>query len=367
MKIRFRQLQAFHAIVETGTVTGAAGLLGISQPGVSNLLSQLEDQAGLPLFERLHGRLLPTPEAELLFAEVDTVMRGMSKVTQTMVDLKTRKLGQLQIASQHAMSFGFMPRLIARFAADRPELNISFQSQYSSKVQEWVWNGLFEIGVCEMPLLYDTLTVYPLYVETMLALHKDNPLARHEVLTPELLAGEPFIVMGQDHMTHRRLREAFQNAGVPLRTRVHSHLFKNLLSFVQEGMGVALGTTGDGCRTLADQCRCVGHRTDDGDAIAEARFEGGEPDTRSDRECTSYARRCQRGADGRDDVGLDGDQGVDTVQWLRAAGEAGDSGLQVGPPVAVRLDDMQFSDLRPTRRDQATHQGLAHTASTDHL
>ncbi|GLP88312.1 LysR family transcriptional regulator [Tritonibacter mobilis] len=240
MKIRFRQLQAFHAIVETGTVTGAAGLLGISQPGVSNLLSQLEDQAGLPLFERLHGRLLPTPEAELLFAEVDTVMRGMSKVTQTMVDLKTRKLGQLQIASQHAMSFGFMPRLIARFAADRPELNISFQSQYSSKVQEWVWNGLFEIGVCEMPLLYDTLTVYPLYVETMLALHKDNPLVRHEVLTPELLAGEPFIVMGQDHMTHRRLREAFQNAGVPLRTRVHSHLFKNLLSFVQEGMGVAL-------------------------------------------------------------------------------------------------------------------------------
>ncbi|WP_413220089.1 LysR family transcriptional regulator [Tritonibacter mobilis] len=240
MKIRFRQLQAFHAIVETGTVTGAAGLLGISQPGVSNLLSQLEDQAGLPLFERLHGRLLPTPEAELLSAEVDTVMRGMSKVTQTMVDLKTRKLGQLQIASQHAMSFGFMPRLIARFAADRPELNISFQSQYSSKVQEWVWNGLFEIGVCEMPLLYDTLTVYPLYVETMLALHKDNPLARHEMLTPELLAGEPFIVMGQDHMTHRRLREAFQNAGVPLRTRVHSHLFKNLLSFVQEGMGVAL-------------------------------------------------------------------------------------------------------------------------------
>jgi DNA-binding transcriptional LysR family regulator len=46
--------------------------------------------------------------------------------------------------------------------------------------------------------------------------------------------------MGQDHMTHRRLREAFQDAGVPLRTRVHSHLFKNLLSFVQEGMGVAL-------------------------------------------------------------------------------------------------------------------------------
>ena len=41
-------------------------------------------------------------------------------------------------------------------------------------------------------------------------------------------------------MTHRRLREAFHTAGVPLNIRVHSHLFKNLLSFVREGMGVAI-------------------------------------------------------------------------------------------------------------------------------
>ena len=41
-------------------------------------------------------------------------------------------------------------------------------------------------------------------------------------------------------MTHRRLREAFADAGIPMRTRVHSHLFKNLLSFVKEGMGVSL-------------------------------------------------------------------------------------------------------------------------------
>ena len=41
-------------------------------------------------------------------------------------------------------------------------------------------------------------------------------------------------------MTHRRLREAFQAAGLPWKTRVHAHLFKNLLSFVREGMGVAL-------------------------------------------------------------------------------------------------------------------------------
>ncbi|MCK8464469.1 LysR family transcriptional regulator [Aliiroseovarius sp. S1339] len=240
MRLRFRQLQAFHAIIETGTVTGAAESLGISQPGISNLLAQLERQTGLMLFERLQGRLVPTPEAELMHREIDTVVRGLDHVTQTVVDLQNKQAGQLQIASQHSMSFGFMPKLIAEFAETRPDMNISFQSQYSSKIQEWVLSGLFEIGICEMPMLYDTLQYYPLHVETRIALHKGNPLKRYDVLTPELLKGEPFLVMGPDHITQRRLREAFEKSDIPLKARVHSHLFKNLLAFVKEGMGVAL-------------------------------------------------------------------------------------------------------------------------------
>ncbi len=240
MRLRFRQLQAFHAIVETGTVTGAAAALGISQPGISNLLAELERQTGLKLFERVHGRLVQTPEAGLMYREIDTVVRGLDHVTQTVVDLQNKQAGQLQVASQHSISFGFVPKVIAEFAQDRPDMNISFQSQYSSKIQEWVVAGLFEIGICEMPMLYDNLHVYPLHVETQLALHRDNPLARHDVLTPELLENEPFVVMGPDHITQRRLRAAFEEAQVTLRTRVHSHLFKNLLSFVKEGMGVSL-------------------------------------------------------------------------------------------------------------------------------
>jgi len=240
MSLRFRQLQAFHAIIETGTVTGAAALLGISQPGISNLLSQLERQTKFKLFERVKGRLIATPEANMLYKEIDTVVRGLDHVTQAVLDLQNKQAGQLQVASQHSMSFGFMPKLISQFAKDRPDMSISFQSQYSSKIQEWVLAGLFEIGVCEMPLLYDALDYHPLHVETLLAMPKGSPLAQHEVLTPELLEGEPFIVMGPDHMTHRRTREAFHNAGIPLRTRVHSHLFKNLLSFVKEGMGVSI-------------------------------------------------------------------------------------------------------------------------------
>ncbi|MCC1494818.1 LysR substrate-binding domain-containing protein [Cognatishimia sp. F0-27] len=240
MALRFRQLQAFHAIVETGTVTAAAELLGISQPGLSNLLAQLERSVRVRLFERRGGRLVPTPEADVLYREVDTVVRGLDHVAQAVSDLQNAQAGQLQVACQHSMSFSLLPRIIAEFARARPDIAISFQSQYSQKIQEWVASGLFEIGICEMPLLNDGFDVFPLHFETRIALPPGDGLMRHDVLTPERLAGAPIVMMGPEHMTHRRLRDAFESAGVPLRTRVHSHLFLNLLSFVREGMGVAL-------------------------------------------------------------------------------------------------------------------------------
>lgn len=240
MALRFRQLQAFHATVETGTVTAAAEKLGISQPGLSNLLSQLERELRFSLFDRSGGRLRPTPEADLLFRDVDTVVRGLDHVAQSVADLQSKQAGQLQVACQHSMSFGFLPRVIARFARARPDLAISFQSQYSTRIQEWVSAGLFEIGICEMPLVHDGFDVHPVQVETRIALPPGSPLAEHAVLTPDLLAVQKFVLMGQEHMTHRRLREAFDKAGVTLRARIHSHLFLNCLAFVREGMAAAL-------------------------------------------------------------------------------------------------------------------------------
>ncbi len=240
MSLRFRQLQAFHAIVETGTVTGAASRLGISQPGVSNLIAQLETQTRLKLFDRAKGRLIATPEADVLFREVETVVRGLDHVSQAVTDLQNKEAGQLTVASPHNLSFGFMPDVIARFAATRPDLSVSFQAQYSSKIQEWVAAGLFEIGVCEAPVTLNDLEARRYQFETQCVLPANHPLADEAELTPCMLSGQPFVVMGPEHMTLHRTQEAFQAEGADLRPKVHTHLFENKLSFVKRGMGAAL-------------------------------------------------------------------------------------------------------------------------------
>ena len=240
MSLRFRQLQAFHAVIETGTVTGAAAHLGISQPGISNLLSQLEQQTQLTLFERSRGRLVPTPEAGVLFQEIDTVVRGLDHVAQAVTDLQNQKAGQLQVTAPHALSIGFMPREIARFARDRPNLSISYQAQYSARIQEWVQAGLFEIGICEVPVQRDIFEAEVFRFECLCTVPDGSDLAAREELTPKDLDGYPFVVMGPEHMTYRRTRDAFDRAGAVWNPRVHTHLHQNTLSFVKQGFGAAL-------------------------------------------------------------------------------------------------------------------------------
>jgi DNA-binding transcriptional LysR family regulator len=66
--MNLRQLEVFHAIMSAGSVTGAARLLKISQPAVSAVLKHTEQQMKLKLFERVAGRLQPTPLIDRMVA-----------------------------------------------------------------------------------------------------------------------------------------------------------------------------------------------------------------------------------------------------------------------------------------------------------
>ena len=74
--MNYKQLEAFRAVMEAGTVTGASELLHIAQPSVSAHISNLEHALKIPLFIRRAGRLVPTAEAMLLNEEVGRIVKG---------------------------------------------------------------------------------------------------------------------------------------------------------------------------------------------------------------------------------------------------------------------------------------------------
>ncbi len=71
--MNLRQLEVFYSIMQTGTVSGAAKNLNVSQPNITRVLAHTEQQLGFPLFERVKGRLVATREARTLLPEAERV------------------------------------------------------------------------------------------------------------------------------------------------------------------------------------------------------------------------------------------------------------------------------------------------------
>ena len=83
-----KQLEAFKAIMRSGSTTAAAARLDLSQSAVSRLLTQLEAELGLELFAREKGRLIPTPEAIGLLDSVEDAVDGVQRVQHVAEELR---------------------------------------------------------------------------------------------------------------------------------------------------------------------------------------------------------------------------------------------------------------------------------------
>lgn len=238
--LQFRQIQAFHSIMETGTVTQAAKRLGISQPGVSNLIANLEHELGFELFTRISGRLQPTPEAYRLAGATESVMTGFEQINRQASAIRNLDIGKLDVACLPELSMALVPSVISDFIADRPDINISFQTRSSTTVQELVASHSVEIGIAEAPIEHDNLAAENFSYDCFCVLPSGHELATKSVITPEDLHGKPLITLGPYHLTYHRLREIFTERQCIWNDRCQTRLFHTALTFVQAGFGVAL-------------------------------------------------------------------------------------------------------------------------------
>ena len=226
--------------MDTGTVTQAAKRLGISQPGVSNLIANLEHEIGFELFTRISGRLHPTPEAYRLASATETVITGFEQVNRQAAAIRNLDIGKLDIAGLPELSMAFIPQAIREFVVDKPDINIAFQTRSSTTIQELIAAQAVEIGIAEAPIEHDNLAAETFAYECYCVLPVNHTLAPRPIITPEDLHGEPLITLGPYHLTYHRLREIFSERQCIWNDRCQTRLFHTALTFVQAGLGVAL-------------------------------------------------------------------------------------------------------------------------------
>lgn len=95
--MNYRQIEVFHAVMETGSGTAAARVLNLSQPAVTKIVRHTESQLGFALFHRVKGRLVPTDHAVALQPDVERVFDEVLSVQQSIEDIRSARTGSLSI------------------------------------------------------------------------------------------------------------------------------------------------------------------------------------------------------------------------------------------------------------------------------
>lgn len=236
MSISIRQLEALREVIRTGSISEAARALHRSQPAVSTLIANLEEELGMPLFERHRSRLIRKPEARHFYAEAEAILERLARATRTMKDFATLQEGRLRIACMPASSQFVMPRLVADFVRDKPNVKVSLMMRASMIIEEWIASQQYDVGLAETPAPNKALDIIPFELRCVCALRSDDPLAEKSVITPEDLDNQPLATLQEEHPNLLATVEAFASAGMRFNSRFELRNFQPALKLVEEGL-----------------------------------------------------------------------------------------------------------------------------------
>ena len=242
--MRFTEIETFRALMRAGSTRKAAALLHVTQPAISQSLKRLEAQAGMLLFQRTGGRLVPTPEARALWTEVERVFIGMEAIEHRMRSLRDFGTNQLELSCYPAFGLGFMPRALERLKAhrgDSPWPQVSLQVLSSKDVRDRVAKGVSDFGLMadELPLEgieHSTFARFP----GVVVMPQGHALARFKCIEPEQLAEAPFLALNPEDPSHRGLETALAERGAALRVMVQTPYAASVCEMAVRGLGVGL-------------------------------------------------------------------------------------------------------------------------------
>lgn len=241
--MRLRHLEVVNAIRITGTLSGAARLLHMTQPAVTQILQSAEAQLGYELFRRVRGRLEPSAEAMVIFPELESLDRQIVKLQQLTANLRSGEASGLRVLCSPALAQAVMPQIVARFLNKRPNARISVRAEYSSRVIADLALRQADIGLVYEHAPHPAIEFVPLAEVPLVVVGRRGFAGAHEPGTPlglEAVLAMPLIAPDPIDPIGRLLAQACQAHGWTLDSRLSVLLYQAALAMAVEGLGVTV-------------------------------------------------------------------------------------------------------------------------------
>lgn len=144
--MKLAHLEVCNAVLLTGTVSGAARLLHVTQPAVTKMLQSAENQLGFKLFTREKNSLIPTEEAMALHPEIVQLASQIDRLRELSRALATEKESLLRIDCTPSIASLLLPACIEQFAPQFPKVSCDVETHAQSLIVERLMRRQCDIG-----------------------------------------------------------------------------------------------------------------------------------------------------------------------------------------------------------------------------
>ena len=239
--MRFRQIEVFHAVYTTGSISAAARALHVSQPSVSKVLQHTQQQLGMELFRLVRGRLVATDEAHALFGEVSAVFRQLTSLQKTVGNLKNLSGGHIRMAVVPSLGLHLAPLAIARFRKEHPDITFDVQTVHHNELFAALYERSCDIAIAYDPPPHPRMQQRELGTgELMLLFQKASQPDVGDSIAMQTLDGQDMVGLTTGGPVGALFNAELQRLGVGVREVVSNQTFYIAAALTRYGAGMAV-------------------------------------------------------------------------------------------------------------------------------
>lgn len=240
MHVTLRQLKVFESVAQHKGYTRAAEELHLTQPAVSMQIKKLEDNIGLPLFERLGKKIYLTEAGKELYGYSSSISRLLDEVEEILEGLKGLGRGRLRVSVASTANY-FATRLLAAFSKIHEGVTVVLDVTNRASLLNQLINNETDLVIMGQPprdleLVAEAFMENPLVV---IAASK-HPLAGKKGVPLERLQEETFVVREPDSGTRIAMERYFAEQGMSLTTGMEMTSNTAIKQAVEAGLGLGI-------------------------------------------------------------------------------------------------------------------------------
>ena len=243
MRVHAKAIRYFDTIRRAGSIRAAARQLHVDASAVNRQLLNLEEEIGLPLFDRLPGGLRLTQAGEIFTQHVINILQDEQRTSLELAKLQGVKRGEVRLASVEGLNTDFLPKVLEAMLHRHPEIQVHTYTHGSKRVGELVLSADADIGLAfSMPPHAELRCIGAGRFRLGAIMAADHPLAQRASVSLRDCARYPLILATPNLALRTLMDPLLATLPSPTPLQLHTDSIELMRQMAARGLGVAFHT-----------------------------------------------------------------------------------------------------------------------------